>query len=91
MRAAAGLTTTLIVFPFVAPPRRRALIRRWSARFLALLDVDARRTVASIEIRGNVLIVANHVSWLDVLVLNAHDPRASSRAERSRCGRWRDG
>ena len=74
LHAAAGLTTTLIVFPFVAPQRRRALIRRWSARFLALLDVDSRVHGRLDVRRGNVLIVANHVSWLDILVLNAHGP-----------------
>ena len=74
LHAAAGLTTTLVVFPWVSPQARLALIRRWSARLLALLGVQASVSGSLDAQPGNVLIVANHVSWLDIFVLNAQRP-----------------
>ena len=62
------------MFPFVDAPRKRTLIKRWSARLLALLNIEARVQGALDADGGNVLIVANHVSWLDILVLNAQQP-----------------
>ena len=69
-----GVATTLVVFPLVGDARRRALVRRWSRRLLAILAVDARVEGDLAAHRGNVLVVANHVSWLDIFVLNAHRP-----------------
>ncbi len=66
-----GVATTAFVFPMVALPRRRTLIQRWSARLLAMLNVESRTREAGGGCDlGNVLIVANHVSWLDIFVLN---------------------
>jgi 1-acyl-sn-glycerol-3-phosphate acyltransferase len=71
----AGITTTALVFPLVAPPRRQALIRRWSARLLAILGIEARVSGwPPGGLPGNLLIVANHVSWIDIFVLNAVQP-----------------
>jgi 1-acyl-sn-glycerol-3-phosphate acyltransferase len=74
LHVARGLATTIAVFPFVGPPRKRTLIKRWSARLLALLNIEARVQGALDDAGGNVLIVANHVSWLDIFVLNAQQP-----------------
>ncbi|MGH8712936.1 MAG: lysophospholipid acyltransferase family protein [Casimicrobiaceae bacterium] len=71
----AGIATTTLVFPLLAPPRRKALIRRWSARLLAILRVEPR--ISGWPPGGlphNLLIVANHVSWLDIFVLDAVQP-----------------
>ncbi|HEX4886165.1 MAG TPA: lysophospholipid acyltransferase family protein [Casimicrobiaceae bacterium] len=70
----AGLATTTLVFPLVAPAKRQALVRRWSRTLLRLLRVEPRIHGRLDAHRGNVLIVANHVSWLDIFVLNAHRP-----------------
>lgn len=86
VHAASGLTTTLVVFPFVAPQARLVLIRRWSARLLALLDVEARVHGTLDTHAGNVLIVANHVSWLDIFVVNAQRPARFVAKEE--LGRW---
>lgn len=69
----AGVGTTMFVFPLVSPPRRRHLVKRWSGRLLRILGIEARVT-GSLVSDGNVLVVANHVSWLDIFVLNAHHP-----------------
>lgn len=71
---AAGLATTTLVFPLVSADLRRRLIRRWSARLLDLLAIDVRVEGQIEAPHGNVLIVANHVSWLDVFVLLAKQP-----------------
>jgi len=70
-----GLATIALVFPFVSRATRERLIRTWSDRLLAIfamekvLDghVHARRG------RGLVL-VANHVSWIDIFVINSIQP-----------------
>ena len=70
----AGIATTTFVFPRAPSARRRALTRRWCRKLLALMEIEAR-VHGSLEPRdGNVLIVANHISWLDIFVLNAHHP-----------------
>jgi 1-acyl-sn-glycerol-3-phosphate acyltransferase len=70
-----GLATTALVFPLAGTPRRQALIRRWSAKLLAILRAELRiHGWPAGGIAGNVLIVANHVSWLDIFVINAVQP-----------------
>ncbi len=72
---AEGLATTAFVFPWIAMPKRQALIRGWSARLLRILRVEARlHGVPAQPLPGNLIIVANHISWLDIFVLNALQP-----------------
>lgn len=70
----AGLATTTFVFPRVDAARRRRLIRRWCGELLRLLDIDARVHGSIDGHGGNLLVVANHISWLDIFVLNAQRP-----------------
>ena len=51
---------------------RHALLRRWALGLLRALGV--RLTVSGAMARGPALIVANHVSWLDVIALAACAP-----------------
>ncbi len=51
---------------------RRAIRRRWSAQLLAMLGVDA--SVRGLPPRPGMLVVSNHISWLDVFVINAQAP-----------------
>jgi 1-acyl-sn-glycerol-3-phosphate acyltransferase len=75
MHVLQGLATTALVFPLVGTPRRQALIRRWSAALVAILCVELRvNGWPEGGLMGNVLIVANHTSWLDIFVLNAAQP-----------------
>jgi 1-acyl-sn-glycerol-3-phosphate acyltransferase len=69
----AGVATTMFVFPLVSDDRKRRLVKRWSGRLLRILRVEAR-IEGEIARDGNVLVVANHISWLDIFVLNAHHP-----------------
>ena len=79
-----GVATTMLVFPLVSPARRRRLVKRWSGRLLRILRVESR-VEGEIAREGNVLLVANHISWLDIFVLNAHHPvRFVAKAELAR-------
>ncbi|HEY1327935.1 MAG TPA: lysophospholipid acyltransferase family protein [Casimicrobiaceae bacterium] len=80
-----GIATTTFVFPRATPGRRRALIQRWSVRLLRILRVQCRVHGSLEPDGGNLLIVANHVSWLDIVVLNAVCPvRFVAKAELAR-------
>jgi 1-acyl-sn-glycerol-3-phosphate acyltransferase len=67
-----GLCTVLFTFPSLDAHARRVRIRRWSRRLLHLLNVDIR-TAGALG-HPNVLVVANHVSWLDIFALHAVGP-----------------
>jgi 1-acyl-sn-glycerol-3-phosphate acyltransferase len=72
---AEGLATAVLVFPVVKSRRRNALTRNWSRRLLRMLNVDARLHGHALDgVEGNLLIVANHISWLDIFVLLAARP-----------------
>ncbi len=70
VHACAGLATIGFVFPRLNLPQREARVQAWSLKMLALLGVR-------LEVRGQppetgpVLLVANHISWLDILVMHA--------------------
>ena len=80
-----GLATTVVVFPWLSPDSRRHRVRGWSARLLRLLKVEIRM-VGALHGGGNVLIVANHVSWLDIFVLNSVQPMRF--VAKSELARW---
>jgi 1-acyl-sn-glycerol-3-phosphate acyltransferase len=80
-----GLATTTFVFPLATTTRRRALVQRWSERLLAILHVRCRVHGVLGRNGGNLLIVSNHISWLDIVVLNAVCPvRFVAKAELAR-------
>ena len=59
-------------FPFYNDAKRMEWVRRWSARLLAILAV--RMEVSGMLPGAGVapaMIVANHVSWLDIFAINA--------------------
>ncbi len=67
-----GMLICAMVFPRIDDAAQRVHVRRWSARMLELLGIgiDARGTPTP----GPVLVVANHVSWLDIVAINAMRP-----------------
>ena len=78
-----GLGTIWFVFPSLDAHARRTRIRRWSRRLLHLMNIDIRMTGALHH--PNVLVVANHVSWLDIFALHAVGPvRFIAKAEIAR-------
>ena len=83
---AEGLATAILIFPVVQLQRRNALTKRWSRRLLRMLNVDARLHGYALDgVDGNLLIVANHISWLDIFVLlSARPARFVAKAELKR-------
>jgi 1-acyl-sn-glycerol-3-phosphate acyltransferase len=70
-----GIGTTAFVFPMVALQRRRELIKTWSVKLLRIMNIESRvRGMSATPWAGNALIVANHISWLDIFVLNTIEP-----------------
>ncbi len=65
-----GLATILFVFPRLTQAEREGRVQAWARRMLQLLGIG-------LELRGQppaggpVLLVANHISWLDILVMHA--------------------
>ncbi|MEO8134536.1 MAG: lysophospholipid acyltransferase family protein [Betaproteobacteria bacterium] len=70
---ARGLATTAFVFPFAGHGSRNRMVQRWSQGLLRILAVQLEHT-SSGAIPERTLIVANHISWLDIFVLNALQP-----------------
>jgi len=79
---ASGLLTLAFRFRHDTSQRRLAEIRRWSRKFLRIAGVRLEH-LGKTPSAG--LIVMNHISWLDVIVLNALAPsRFVSKAEVAR-------
>ena len=72
LHVAGGLVTVLALYPLLAHRGRAAVSRRWSAALLQMLGVEIRSGGAPVP--NGALLVANHVSWLDVLVVNTVCP-----------------
>jgi len=74
LHALHGLFIVLLRFPSLSVAGRRARIRWWSAKMLRMLGMR-------LEVRGEFrpgakLIVANHISWLDIMAVHAVCPEA---------------
>ncbi len=70
-----GLLAVTVLFPIVSQSVRGAMIHRWSRVLMAVCGVRIRITGYEPH-QGAVLWVANHVSWVDIFVLNAVRPTA---------------
>jgi 1-acyl-sn-glycerol-3-phosphate acyltransferase len=69
-----GLLLVLLRFPSLDPRGRQERVRWWSAKMLRLLGMELR-----VEGRfkpGAKLIVANHISWIDIIAVHAVCPEA---------------
>lgn len=67
-----GLTIAAFLFPLQSTPRRKREIERWSMRLLELLRVRLflHGMPPTYDSRP-LMLVANHVSWLDIFAINA--------------------
>jgi 1-acyl-sn-glycerol-3-phosphate acyltransferase len=70
IHALSGLATILLRFPRMSEQQRHARVQAWALKMLTVLGIR-------LELRGRppaggpVLLVANHISWLDILVMHA--------------------
>ena len=76
-----GLAICALVFPWAAPGRRERITRSWSRHLLGICRIRVE-DAPSAPTLDHALIVANHVSWLDIFVINAlHPCRFVAKAE----------
>lgn len=80
-----GLLIELLVFPLLSRGNRRRVVNGWSRGLMALCGVRVR-VLGDPVLNGAVLWVANHVSWVDIFVLN--QIRATSFVAKSDIRRW---
>ena len=77
-----GLATCALVFPWAGVALRERLVRRWSARLLRICRVEVGGQQAGHAPLQHALIVSNHISWLDIFVINSlHPCRFVAKAE----------
>ena len=69
-----GVLVVLWVFPSASAATRQARIAWWSAKTLKLLGVT--QSVEGQFRHDGVLVVANHISWMDIMAIHAVYPRA---------------
>ncbi len=68
-----GLATCALVFPWAGAALRETLVRRWSARLLRICRVRVELHDGAPAL-DHALVVANHISWLDIFVINSVRP-----------------
>ncbi|NOZ18440.1 MAG: 1-acyl-sn-glycerol-3-phosphate acyltransferase [Betaproteobacteria bacterium] len=79
-----GLTTCALLFWWIKPHTKQALIQRWSRKLLALFRVSLvvhGEPVEGKDLAGSML-VSNHVSWIDIYAINSwYPPRFVAKSE----------
>ncbi len=68
--AASGLWTIRTRFAGWSQPQREQAVQAWAARLLVLTGIRLQVSGAPMA-AGPVLLVANHISWLDIVVMHA--------------------
>ena len=67
--AAAGYSTIKLQFPRLSEAERQQRVQQWATEMLARMNISLIRQGPPQA--GPVLLVSNHISWLDILVLHA--------------------
>jgi 1-acyl-sn-glycerol-3-phosphate acyltransferase len=57
------------VFPTLSDDQQARAVEAWARRMLAIIGIEVR--VKGHPAQGPVLMAANHISWLDILVMHA--------------------
>jgi 1-acyl-sn-glycerol-3-phosphate acyltransferase len=70
LHAIAGWLTITVLFPRWSQQRREATVQAWSQRMLRVLGIPLH-VQGQAPVQGPLLLVANHISWLDILVMHA--------------------
>jgi 1-acyl-sn-glycerol-3-phosphate acyltransferase len=65
-----GMWTIYFRFPQLSPEQREMRVQAWALQFLALWGIHLRVLGQPVP-NGPALMVANHISWLDILVIHA--------------------
>ncbi len=71
-----GAATVFVAYPWIDARFRRALKRRWSRQLLEALGIRLKVGSGGTALPARGLVVCNHISWLDIYVINALTPAA---------------
>jgi 1-acyl-sn-glycerol-3-phosphate acyltransferase len=72
MHLCVGLIKCGLLFPFLDHAGRERRIQRWSAQLIAICGVSLQVShTAQAEPVSPALIICNHISWLDIFVINS--------------------
>jgi 1-acyl-sn-glycerol-3-phosphate acyltransferase len=69
-----GLAIAVAGFESLPVERREALIRWWATKMLRVMGIELQ--VEGAASAGGTLLVANHISWLDIMAVHAVVPQA---------------
>lgn len=71
----AGMATCAFIFPKLDEIGRTQRIKNWSAKLLSICGVHVTlKHAEGADKAPHALIVANHLSWLDIFVINSIEP-----------------
>ncbi len=74
LHLARGLLVALLIFPFLSEAAKHRRIRLWSQKLLRLcgmrLEVEQHAPLPE----SGVMLLCNHVSWIDIFAINAWRP-----------------
>nr|WP_249115967.1 lysophospholipid acyltransferase family protein [Azoarcus sp. L1K30] len=71
---ARGVITIALIYPLISESARLRLRQRWSQGLLDILGITLEHGGATVT--PGCMLVANHVSWVDIFVINALAPTA---------------
>jgi 1-acyl-sn-glycerol-3-phosphate acyltransferase len=83
--AVAGLVTTWVKFPSASRAQQIALVKKWSRRLVEIAGVEIR-VVGHLPVAKRAVLVANHISWVDIFAINALRP--ASFIAKEELSRW---
>jgi 1-acyl-sn-glycerol-3-phosphate acyltransferase len=69
-----GVCTLLFIFPFVSQTQKDRHIQQWSKQLLKIFHIQLRVVGANKLVSTPYLLASNHISWLDIHVINAFKP-----------------
>ena len=82
LHVGAGMATCALLFPWLGRAARERQTRRWSGQLLGMCGVTVEQTHSATPALAHAMVVANHVSWLDIFVIDAlHPCRFVAKAE----------
>ena len=71
-------TICILIFPVINRKSKKILIKRWSSLLLKIFKINlvVNNDLKKILYKKNYLIVSNHISWIDIFVINSACPVA---------------
>src|SRR4026207_1193870 len=69
-----GIAIAWLLFPKLSGAEKQAQTRRWSRTLLSILSVSVREKNAPKEFPGRCMLVLNHISWIDIFIVDARFP-----------------